>query len=173
MNPIVFIIASVAVVLIGLPLLAIIVYVIWVSWQTRSRRPKDDGYHYVYVEDDGSAREIAEDEREYLETEYHPNDGARPYIKLRYESLNGWGSIAGYLNRAQLPASIQISPVPSKPKTSTDINHMIEAHKKAGDTIIEKPDGSLVITVNRDAISNKERKAIFNKHLFNQDDEIG
>lgn len=172
MNPIVFIVASVVVVLIGLPLLAIVAYVVWVSWQTRSRRPREDGYEYVYVEDNGLARKVTADEREYLETEFLPADRARPYIKLRYESLDGWGGISGYLRRRQLPTSIKINPAPSKPKMSTDINHMIEAHKKAGDTIIEKPDGSLTIIFNRDATSDEKRKAIFKKSLFNRDDEI-
>ena len=78
-------------------------YLAWFFWQTKPRRPKEDGYQYVYVEDDGSAQEIAADEREYLEAEYHPADGARPYIKLRYELLNGWGNLAGYLPRRLLP----------------------------------------------------------------------
>ncbi|MFN8383399.1 MAG: hypothetical protein U0V02_15760 [Anaerolineales bacterium] len=115
MNPIIFVIVSVVVVIIGLPLLAIMTYFVWVSWQTRSRRSKDDGYQYVYVEEDGSAREVTADEKKYLETEFQPADGARPYIKLRYESTAPGGSISGFLRRRQLPSNIQINPTPSKP----------------------------------------------------------
>lgn len=42
------------------------------------------GLDYVYIEDDGSVRELAADEIEYLDTEFLPNDGARPYVKGRY-----------------------------------------------------------------------------------------
>jgi len=116
MNPIVFIVVSVVVMIIGLPLLAIATYFVWVSWQTRSRRPKENGYKYVYVEENGSAREVTADEKKYLETEFHPADGARPYIKLRYEVRDRRIGIAGYLPRRQLPKN---TPITQAPSTST------------------------------------------------------
>jgi hypothetical protein len=97
---------------IGLFVLAVVMYLAWFHWQTRPRRPKEKGYQYVWVEEDGSAREVTADERKYLETEFLPGDGARPYIKLRYETLNGRGSIAGYLPRRQLPKNIAIAQAP-------------------------------------------------------------
>jgi hypothetical protein len=109
MNPIIFILT----IIIGFPVLAIIAYCLWFFWQTRSRRPNEDGYKYVYIEDNGSAREVTADERIYLETEFHPADGARPYIKLRYESLNGWGELSGFLLRRQLPKNIKTDQVSS------------------------------------------------------------
>lgn len=60
------------------------------------------------VNDDDSAREVTAHERDYLETEFSPADGARPYIKFCYESLDGWGSIGGFLLRRQLPSRIAI-----------------------------------------------------------------
>lgn len=89
-------------------LLALLGIVCRYAWITRPRRPSDEGYEYVMVVDDGSAREVTESEREYLETEFSPGDGARPYIKFRYESLDGWGSISGFLLRRQLPSRIKI-----------------------------------------------------------------
>jgi hypothetical protein len=68
------------------------------------------------VEDDGGARELNADERGYLSTKFHPADGARPYIKFRYESLTPDGRLSGYLRRHQLPKDVAIrqSP-PSEP----------------------------------------------------------
>src|SRR5215469_2917651 len=43
-----------------------------------------DPYPYVYVNVDGSARELHPDERDYLETPFSPGDGARPYVKGSY-----------------------------------------------------------------------------------------
>lgn len=83
-------------------------FVIWYRWMTRPRRPKDAGYPYVMVNDDGSAREVTAKEKEFIETEFDSADGARPYIKFRYESVDGWGSIGGFLFRRQLPSRIGI-----------------------------------------------------------------
>jgi hypothetical protein len=169
METIIFVVS----VVIGLPLLAVVAYLVWFFWQTRPRRPKEEEYPHVHVEDDGSAREVTTDERAYLETKFHPADGARPYVKLRYESLNDWGSITGYLPRRQLPKNILIAQAPSTSnKGLIDRSKMIEAHKKAGDTIIENPDGSFTAKLNRNDISEAERKEIFKRALFGRDDEI-
>src|SRR5688572_21795819 len=85
---------------------ALVVFFSWLAWMSRSRRPRENGYQYVMVTKDGSAREVTPAEREYLETEFDPADGARPYIKFRYESVDGWGSIEGFLLRRQLPSRI-------------------------------------------------------------------
>lgn len=98
--------------IVGLLVLAVVMYLAWFYWQTRPRRPKEDGYQYIWVEEDGSAREVTADEREYLETKFLPDDSGRPYIKLRYETLDGWGSISGYLPRRQLPKNIAIAQTP-------------------------------------------------------------
>ena len=52
--------------------------------------PNTDPYPYVYVNADGSARELHESERRYLETEFKGGDGAAPYIKSSYEERDGW-----------------------------------------------------------------------------------
>jgi len=87
------------------------VFIAWFALQIRPRRRREPGFIYVYVNDDGSARELTADEREYLNTEFHGADGARPYIKFRYESLTPDLRIRGYLRRRQLPKRIRISPV--------------------------------------------------------------
>jgi hypothetical protein len=37
----------------------------------------------VYVNEDGSVRELTEAEKKYVDTEFSPLDGARPYVKSR------------------------------------------------------------------------------------------
>jgi hypothetical protein len=89
--------------------------VLWGCWSflRRSRRHKESGFRYVYVNRDGSARELTSDEQEYLNEEFSGGDGARPYLKFRYESLTPDGRISGFLERRQLPARIEIQPPPT------------------------------------------------------------
>jgi hypothetical protein len=47
-------------------------------WDLLLGRPSND---YVYVNDDGTARELSPVEREYLGQKFHPGDSGRPYIK--------------------------------------------------------------------------------------------
>ncbi|NBW11428.1 MAG: hypothetical protein EBR82_25685 [Caulobacteraceae bacterium] len=61
----------------------------------------------VYVEDDGSWRELSEEEIEYLRTPFAPTDGDRPYIKTSYGQRTSTGSLNGYLARRKLPRSIR------------------------------------------------------------------
>lgn len=99
--------------IIGLTLVAMVV-ALWIrlSFVFRSRRPQESGFPYVYVNRNGSARELTADEHEYLNTKFAPGGGARPYIKYRYESLTPDGLISGYLKRRQLPAQIEVQPAP-------------------------------------------------------------
>ena len=102
-------------VIVGVTILRVAVPFIRFLWKARWRRSKDDNYRYISVEDDGTAREVTSDEKEYLETKFLPGDGARPYIKSCYEEANGWGSMSGFLPRRQLPKNIPIVQVSSKP----------------------------------------------------------
>jgi hypothetical protein len=61
----------------------------------------------VYIEEDGSWRELSEDEVEYLRTPFAPTDGAQPYIKGSYGQRNPTGSLKGYLARWKLPKGIK------------------------------------------------------------------
>ena len=64
---------------------------------------RQDRYPYVYIESSGQWRELTPAERQYLETPFHPGDGARPYVKAHYLTRDGWGSLAGFLKRSELP----------------------------------------------------------------------
>ena len=50
-------------------------------------KSEKEKFEFVYVENDGTVRELDNDEIEYLETEFEPSDGARPYIKSNYDQL--------------------------------------------------------------------------------------
>lgn len=63
---------------------------------------------FVWVEDDGSVRELTADERSYLNTEFHPTDGARPYIKSRYSSRSTDHRISGFLSRNKVPRRLVV-----------------------------------------------------------------
>lgn len=63
---------------------------------------------YVHVEDDGSVRELEPFELDYLNTDFHGADGARPYIKRSYAALAPDGRISGFLRREDLPASVRV-----------------------------------------------------------------
>ena len=79
-----------------------------------SKESKKDPYPYIYITDEGSFRELTDEEKEDLECEYDPCDGARPYIKENYRQRDGWGSISGYLRRKSLPKGITNGLVPKK-----------------------------------------------------------
>ncbi|MEB8330231.1 hypothetical protein OO009_12775 [Flavobacteriaceae bacterium KMM 6897] len=69
----------------------------------------NDGFEYVYVEIDGTVRELDNGEIEYLETKFEPSDGARPYIKSSYNQLTPDKKILGFLHRDKVPEKIKIS----------------------------------------------------------------
>jgi hypothetical protein len=115
------------------------------------------GDEYVYVNQDGTVRELCEDERRYLETDFSPADGARPYIKLFYRSRNGWGSRSGFLLRKKVPSRIAIEPVnPSYTIPALNPRQLIEDSRHVGDIIIENPNGSVTLTPNPN-ISRRKR----------------
>ena len=66
----------------------------------------------VWINVDGSARELTDAEKKYVDTEFSPFDGARPYIKSRYDQRNGWGELSGYLERKLVPDGVHINPAP-------------------------------------------------------------
>src|SRR5215472_12744857 len=71
----------------------------------------------IWIRDDGSARELSEADKKYVDTEFSPFDGARPYIKSTYRSRNGWGELKGYLERNKVPEDIPIdSALPADPQ---------------------------------------------------------
>ncbi len=69
-------------------------------------------YMYVFVNDDGSARELSPSERAYLETPFHPFDSGRPYMKSSYDQKDGRGRLSGFCLRAHIPPHIAIADAP-------------------------------------------------------------
>jgi hypothetical protein len=67
----------------------------------------------VWINADGSARELADAEKKYVDTEFSPFDGARPYIKSHHAQRNGWGELSGYLQRKEVPDGVPIDLAPS------------------------------------------------------------
>ena len=113
---------------------------------------------FVYVNQDGSVRELSPDEREYLSQDFHPGDGGRPYIKTSYESQDGWGSISGFLPRKRIPRQVMVEPVNPHyaPPESDARRQMIEDSKRVGDIITENADGSVTCAPNP-GIPHKKR----------------
>lgn len=100
-------------------------------------------YEYVYVEVDGTARELHADERTYLETEFHGADGARPYIKSSYKQRDGWGELSGYLKRSKVPVGTSIKPAPAQnPGKPRRRDEYIDDLRAKGLEVIENPDGT-------------------------------
>jgi hypothetical protein len=66
----------------------------------------------VYVNSDGSVRELTEADKKYVETEYSPLDGARPYIKSHYSQRTALGEMRGYLSRTEVPEGMPVKPAP-------------------------------------------------------------
>jgi hypothetical protein len=93
-----------------------------------------DKFEYVYVEKDGTVRELDNQEIEYLQTEFKPGDGARPYIKSNYEQLAPDKKISGFLHRSKVPENIEIIKTDIRyaefgfPINICDSNKVIELH---------------------------------------------
>ena len=72
-----------------------------------ARDPDDARERFVWVDDDGGARELTPDECRYLATPFDGFDGARPYIKERYRSLTPDRRMRGFLERHHLPRELR------------------------------------------------------------------
>ena len=94
---------------IRIPLVSVRLLAWLVSLLGRSA-PSDGRFPFVYVEADGTARELDANERAYLTEEFHPADGGRPAIKGWYRERTPDGRISGYLRRTRLPAHVVVRP---------------------------------------------------------------
>ena len=126
---------------------------------------EEQATQFVYVNQDGSARELSPDERAYLSEEFSFGDGGRPYIKRRYESLDGWGSQSGFVERRQIPSRIAISPVhPNYDVLKKELEYdMQRPNRAAGDIVETHADGSVTCTPNPN-ISHEERFKLLCKY---------
>jgi len=64
----------------------------------------------VRIAVDGSAWELTDKEKQYVDTEFSPFDGARPYIKESYEQRTASGAINGFVDKKKVPPEIPINP---------------------------------------------------------------
>ena len=85
------------------------------NWGNLNQTKKDmvdneiqNGFEYVYVEENGEVRELDKEEIEYLSESFHPNDGGRPYIKKNYDDLTPNEKIWGFIKRSRVPKNIII-----------------------------------------------------------------
>lgn len=104
--------SSVLTIVIGVIVIVVVVlaaYAVFLAVVARSRRPAEPGFEWVYIEDDGSAREVTEAEGKRLTTDYPAGDSRRPYVKLRYESRDDQGRRRGFLRRRQLPPDVPVA----------------------------------------------------------------
>jgi hypothetical protein len=83
---------------------------LWRLVEIPIRRWRDTTFDYVYVDDNGNARELNAVEREFVTTAIFPNEDADQCIKPGYESLTRDGRLCGYLRRRQLPRQIPVAP---------------------------------------------------------------
>lgn len=129
-------------------------------WKWGPRRPEEPGFGFVYVNQDGSVRELSPGERDYLSTKFSGGDSGRPYIKTSYESHDGWGSQSGFIARRRVPTRMEILPV--HPNYDAAVKELgddcLEALRATEDIVIENADGSITYYLNSD-ISRKARKA--------------
>ena len=134
-------------------------------WKWGPRRPEEPGFKFVYVNQDGSVRELSPEEREYLLEEFPGYDGSRPYIKWSYESHDGWGSQSGFIERRRVPARIEILPV--HPDYDAAVKKLdadrLDDHIVAGDITEMNKDGSIIRSPNPN-ISRKARYELIRNH---------
>ena len=83
---------------------------LWRVIEIPLRKWRESAFDYVYVDDNGNARELNAAEEEYVTTAIFPDDDADQYIKPQYESVTRDGRLGGYLRRRQLPRQIPIGP---------------------------------------------------------------
>ena len=131
-------------------------------------------FPFVYVNQDGSVRELSPNEQAYLSTEFQGGDSGRPYIKANYKSADGWGSQSGFIERRRVPKHIEMAAVnPNydaavKGLEEDNIKLMLEAQRAAGDIITVNPDGSVTSKPNSEIPPGKRFEIIKAHQLAQQ-----
>ena len=69
----------------------------------------------ILVEYDGTAYELSEADKTYVDTEFAGADSGRPYIKCEYDERNGWSLLNGFLPRSKLPKGVPVRPASERP----------------------------------------------------------
>ena len=103
-------------------------------------------YPYVFVNNDGTARELHPDECSYLETRFYPTDGGRPYVKGTYDQKNGLGELGGFCLRSKIPSDLEIQGAPSEnPSKPMAKEELIKLYKEKGYEITRSADDTITI----------------------------
>jgi hypothetical protein len=147
----------------------VILGVAYLAWKWGPRRAREPGFRFVYVNQDGSARELSPEEQRYLSEKFEGGDSGRPYIKWSYESRDGWGSLSGYLERRRVPRRIMILPV--SPKYDAAVKALNEGrldYRDEGDLVVKNPDGSITYFTNPEIPHKKRFERACNWHLEQQ-----
>lgn len=144
--------------------------IVYFRWKGRSRRPKEPGFEYVYVNQDGSARELSPDEQRFLSEKFPFGDSGRPYIKINYESVDGWGSLSGFIRRRCVPSHVNIGTV--NPDYDVAVKELsydpIALHRASGDVVVNNPDGSITCSPNPEMTREQRFETMRNHHLAQQ-----
>ena len=128
----------------------------------------DTGFPMIYVNHDGTAREVSPEERVYLTATYAPGDGNRPYVKETYGTLTPDGFQWGFMHRARLPADVTVWPVNPRfdeivRTRSVPYREMsIREAEVVGDLVTPLEDGSIMFSPNPD-IPHAERMARYRR----------
>ncbi len=148
----------------------VILAILKFAWRNRRLRPPEEGFRFVYVNQDGSARELTDREREYLETDFEVGDGNRPYVKSTYKTRDGWGSISGYVDRRKVPPAVLISMVSVviPPDDDDFMADIIADAEAAGDIIERGSDGSIGVIPNPRISSRRRFRIYAERHLRRQ-----
>lgn len=117
---------------------------------TRSGPLRASNCRFVYVNQDGSIREVSPSEQAYLTQDFAPNDSAGPYIKAKYDSRDGWGSLSGFMDRRGVPPGVPVQPAhPDYDAREKALGFdPYEADRAAGELVEKLPDGSVVTRPN-------------------------
>ena len=147
----------------------IVLAIVGLIWRFRPRRSSDQGFWYVYVNHDGSVREVTPVQQADLISDKSSGPD-HIYKKSSYKARDGWGSLSGFIERRLVPSRIKIPPLPpeftaSSEKIEFDI---LDQFRAAGDFIETNPDGSVECIPNP-KISPSERFELIRKwHLTHQ-----
>ena len=95
-----------------LPLFAVALFI---YSKLRPRRKKEKGFEFVFVEKDGSVRELNYNEIEFLNRAFYPGETARPVIRKTFEQPGGGRDISGFILRKRVPQKIIIQKKGSGP----------------------------------------------------------
>lgn len=156
-----------------LPAAILVVVIGGLVWLFVSRRgnkgDQELGYGLVYVNQDGSMRELSPKEQAYTSEEFENYDSGRPYIKSNYKSVDGWGSQSGFMERRRVPKGLVVLPVHSNYDAREEEmgNDMFAAERAAGYIIQENGDGSTTVMPNPD-IPIKEQVALVKQHVLQE-----